>query len=220
VTIAEAALRLAVSQSMVRQLVARGELPAERLGRRWLVRETDVERRRAIGARDGRRLTSARAWGLLYLAVDMPAPWLSPQVRWRLRRLLADRGLGGLHSKLGERGKRQELRAHPSQIAALRREPSLMLTGATAASDLRLGLVGVDTIDAYLDPSAFEDIIRRYHLQPSQTPNVILRSVVAFTAPWPPERHAPSSVIALDLIEDAEPRSRQVGEELLRTLPS
>jgi len=218
VTVAEAARRLSVSQSRVRQLVHQGDLPARWLGPRMLLAEEDVERRRAMGTRGGRRLTSPRAWGLLYLAVGMPASWLSPQARWRMRRLLSDRGLADLQPRLGERGKRHESRGHPSQLAALRQEPAVMLTGATAASDLRLGLAGVDTIDAYLDLAAYDDLVRRYHLQPSRDPNVILRVVPTFTSPWPPGPHAPTSAIALDLLEDQEPRARQVGAELMRSL--
>lgn len=218
VTVAEAARRLDVSQSMVRQLIGRGDLSATRLDGRHLVHEDAIERRRGMGTRSGRPLTTERAWGLLSLADGGATPWLTPQVRWRLRRLLAERSWTELHPKLGQRGQLRELRAHPSQLSALRAEPSLMLTGASAASDLRLGLAGVVTIDAYADEDAFGDLRRRYHLQPSRDPNVSLRVHPVFAAAWPRERYAPRAAIALDLLGDRDPRAREVGLDLMRSL--
>jgi len=47
---------------------------------------------------------------------------------------------------------------------------------------------------------------------------VVLRSVSSFLPSWPPSRIAPKAAVALDLLEDADPRSRQVGKELLGRL--
>jgi hypothetical protein len=90
-----------------------------------------------------------------------------------------------------------------------------MLTGVTAAAELRLGLLAGDTVDAYVDERALANLISRDGLRESQEPNVILRVVPSFMPSWPPSHVAPRAAVALDLTEDDDPRSREVGTELL-----
>jgi hypothetical protein len=91
-----------------------------------------------------------------------------------------------------------------------------MLTGATAATELRLGLIGGgDRLDAYVDAGHLEAVVRRHHLRPSSDVNVTLRVVPSFGWAWPPARAAPIPAIALDLLDDPEPRAQQVGDKLL-----
>lgn len=219
-TVAQAAQRLSVVPNTVRSLIARHELPGAKVGRQWLIPVEAVDRRLSVGSRRGRRLTPASAWGLLFLSDGKPAPWLTPVARWRMKRFLTRYRLGDLRARLVDRGRTRSLRAHPSMLARLRNDPALMLTGATAASQLRLGLVGSDHIEAYVDESKMDGVIRQYHLRPSGAANVTLRVVPAFMTPWPPAKVAPISAIALDLLDDPEPRAQQVGQELLRKFDS
>jgi hypothetical protein len=119
-----------------------------------------------------------------------------------------------------KRGVAHGFRAHPSVLGAIRDSEDLMLTGAAAAAELRLGLLAGDTVDAYVSDRALPGIVARHRLQESQDPNVFLRSVASFVPSWPPSRIAPKAAVALDLLEDADPRSRQVGKELLGRLPT
>lgn len=215
VSAAEAARRLGVTESRVRQLIGRRELSAQNFQGLWLVRVEDVERRQALAPPPGRRLTPARAWGLLYLAAGLPAPWLDRSARYRLRSLLKARGLTSLRARLTARGVPLAMRAHPSQLGSLRDEPLLMLTGPTAAAELRLGLLAGEVVEAYVDEDRLDDLVRRYHLLASREPNVLLRIVPPFASNWPPAHHAPLPAIALDLIEDPDPRTREVGLSLL-----
>jgi hypothetical protein len=93
-----------------------------------------------------------------------------------------------------------------------------MLTGATAATELRLGLLAYDVVEAYVAEDQAADVIGRYHLRPGDEPNSILRLVPRFTATWPLAHEAPVPAIALDLMEDSDPRTREVGQELLARL--
>lgn len=93
-----------------------------------------------------------------------------------------------------------------------------MLTGVTAAAELRLGLLAGETVDAYVDMGALATVVARYRLLESQEPNVILRAVPSFMSSWSPRHVAPRAAVALDLIEDDDPRGRQVGTELLGRL--
>lgn len=219
-TVTEAAQRLSVVPNTVRTLIAKHELPGTKVGRQWLIPAEAVDRRLSVGPRRGRRLTPANAWGLLFLSDGKPSPWLTPVARCRMKRFLNRYHLGELRSRLVDRGRTRSLRAHPSMLARLHNDPALMLTGATAASQLRLGLVGSDHIEAYVDESKIDGVIRHYHLRPSGEANVALRVVPSFMTPWPPAKVAPISAIALDLLDDPEPRAQQVGEELLRKIGS
>jgi hypothetical protein len=92
-----------------------------------------------------------------------------------------------------------------------------MLTGASGASERRLGLIGGGgEVEAYVSEARLEALVRRHHLRPSADPNVTLRVVPQFTLEWRPDKLAPTSAIALDLLDSREPRARQVGDEVLR----
>ena len=218
-TVPEAALRLGVTEGMVRSLITRGELAAARVGRNLMIPSDAVEQRLSSRPSRGRRLTPARAWGLLFLAAGEPVTWLDRHARWRLSNHLATHPLADMRAQLLERGRRRSYRAHPAVLNRLRSDRSLMLTGTSATTQLRLGIVGGDDrVDAYVDQAELDALVRRHHLRPSSDPNVILRIVPSFGWSWPPARIAPISAVALDLLDDPEPRARQVGDELLRRM--
>jgi hypothetical protein len=217
-TVAQAADRLGISVSRVNQLVSTGDLRSDHLGAITVIPEADVERRLSLRPGDGRRLTPSNAWGIIAMASGERAAWLSPDTRYRLRRLLEKQGLPALRARLVSRAVAHGFRAHPSVLAAIRDSEDVMLTGVAAAAELRLGLLAGDAVDAYVAERALPRIVARHHLQDSQNPNVVLRSVTSFVPSWPPSRIAPKAAIALDLLEDPDPRSRQVGRELLERL--
>jgi len=215
-TVAQAAERLSVGAPRVLRLIASGELPAIKVGRQWLIPAAAVDLRRVVQPDRGRRFSPATAWGLLFMAAGNEAPWLTPQERWRLRKYLASSAVSHMRSRLSARGRARFFHAHPGLLPALREDCVLMLTGATAASELRLGLIGGgDRVDAYVDADHLEAVVRRHHLRPSREANVTLRVVPSFGWAWPPARVAPIPAIALDLLDDPEPRAQQVGDKLL-----
>lgn len=215
---AQAALRLGISARRVNHLVRTGDLRSSQIGAITVIPAVEVERRRRLRASDGRRLTPSNAWGVLALASGEQAPWLAPDTRYRLGRLLAKQGLATLRARLVNRGGLQTFRAHPSVLRNLRDDRALMLTGVAAAAELRLGLLAGETVDAYVDEGVLPTVVATHRLRESQAPNVILRAVSSFMPSWPPSHVAPRAAIALDLIEDDDPRSRQIGSELLEVL--
>lgn len=217
-TVAQVAKRLGVSVSRVNKLVSTGDLRSDHIGAITVIPEAEVERRLSLQPGSGRRLTPPNAWGILAMASGERAPWLSPDTRYRLRRLLEQHGLLALRARLVERGTAHGFRAHPSLLRAIRDEDALMMTGVTAAAELRLGLLAGDTVDAYIAERALPGIVARHRLQESLDPNVTLRSVSSFMPSWPSSRIAPKAAVALDLLDDADPRGRQVGGDLLGRL--
>jgi len=218
VTVAQAAQRLGISARRVNHLVGTGDLGSSQLGAITVIPVADIERRRSLDPGDGRRLTPSNAWGVLALASGERPQWLAPDTRYRLGRLLAKHGLVALRARLVDRAERHAFRAHPSVLRDLRDDRALMLSGVTAAAELRLGLLAGDTVDAYVNERFLSAVVGRYGLQESQEPNVILRVVPPFMPSWPPSHIAPRAAVALDLLEEDDPRIRQVGTELLGRL--
>lgn len=219
-TVAQAAQLLGVSANQVRQLIATGELEAMKAGPVWMIPHRAVESRRDIGWGAGRRLAPANAWALLLLADGDEVPWLDRRARWRLRHYLEVHRLADIRSRLVDRGRHTAYRAHPSLLDGLRDDPALMLTGATGAMALRLGLIGgAGSVDAYVSADDLDGVVDRHHLRESRVdPNVTLRVVPPIDVAWPLGHVAPVSAIALDLLESSEPRARLMGAELLQGL--
>lgn len=209
---------LGVSFQRVRILVSGGELPGRKVAGRWFVDRSAVERRGRDPKLSGRPYSSAHAWGLIALADGEPAPWLAPSDRSRLRRHLRERDLEDLHPLLVRRARRVALRAHPSDVPRIEREPDLVRSGVSAAAEHRLEIVAPGVLEAYVRGGAVERLKRRYHLQPSGDPNVILH-VVDGRWPFDPERRVASRLAAvLDLLDDDE-RSRRAARRALRSYP-
>ena len=220
-TVKQAAARLGVGPNDIRRLINAGDLPGVKVGQQWLVPTDAVERRRGIAPRRGRRLSPANAWGVLFLADGRDASWLTPDARWRARHRLAEHPLAADRDRLIDRGRATSHRAHPSMLERMRADQDLMLTGVSAASEYRLGLVGgTDQVDAYVPHILLDGVVSRYHLRPSADPNVTLRVVPPIGWEWPPAHIAPRPAVALDLLDHPEPRVRQVGDELLDRLGS
>ena len=219
-TVAGAAERLAVSEGRVKQLIWSGALPASRpVGRRtWLIPIEAVEARAELGVAPGRALTAANAWGVLCLADGQPATWLDTRTKRRLAGLLEQHGLEGLRPRLVERGRPRGYRTHPSSLGRVRSDGRLMLTGTTAAAELRLGLIGEANVEAYVASTDLDRIAEDHRLRASREANVTLRVVPDFDIRWPIAPVAPLPALALDLLEDPEPRVRQVGREVLARL--
>ncbi len=64
-----------------------------------------------------------------------------------------DKGAAGRHG----------FRAHPSLLRAIRDDRALMLTGVTAAAELRLGLLAGEAVDAYVDERALAGVVAHHH---------------------------------------------------------
>lgn len=215
-SVSEAAAHLGVEPQAIRRLIRDGELPARKEIGRWIIPAAEVDKRRSLGPRAGRRFSPARAWGLIHLAGGQPAAWLNREARWRMERQLEARPIEALRWQLVARGRAHGYEAHPAAVDRLHDDPVLMLTGTAGAEAAGLGLVGSDRlVEAYVDAAQLDHVVKRYHLRPSLEPNVVLRPIPDFG--WPPPRPAmaPTVAIALDLLENREPRARQLGRQLL-----
>lgn len=220
VAIPEAANILGLSSARARALAARGQLPAAKVGGRWLVERAAVEARRRRNSPDGRPFAPHNAWALLLLASGADVAAIDSSVRSRLRRALSLEGLERLGPRLARRAEVRFFNAHPGEIPYLLEDPELVRSGVSAAGAHGLDLVSGQEADGYLHAGALEKFAATHALSPAGPEgNVRLRLVSSeawrFLAGAP---LAPLAAVALDLAEDTDPRSARAGRAALHDL--
>jgi len=218
----EAARRLQVAPVRVRAMIRDGVLEAQKVGGRWLIGARSVERRRAQPVSEGRPYEPANAWALIDLWHDGDAKWVGKSQRSRLRRRIREQSIRGLYPALRGRAEPWRMRGHPAAIERLRENEAVRLGGVSAASAYKADIAAPDELEAYAKAEDASRLVDRFHLKHSIAPNILLHVV---PGPWPfgsIEQHAPgvvpALVVALDLLESADERSRRAGEELLARL--
>lgn len=216
--VGEAAQRLGVDPSRVRQLARCGQLPASRVGHQWLIDADAVgERVRRGGTHRGRPLAPRSAWGLLVHASGREPDWLNRVERSRIRRRLRELAAGAdedLHALLRSRADVHRVYAHPAGIGRILAEPGVIRSGASAIGEAGADLIAADLAEAYVSATTLDHLIRRYRLRPVARPNLLLR-VPRAVWPFPADQVvAPAPVVAADLLDATDERSQRAGRRL------
>jgi excisionase family DNA binding protein len=224
ISVPEAADALGLSSARVRLLAANGGLGAQKIGGRWLVERGGVEKRRSRGSAGGRPFAPRNAWAVLGLASGDEVDGVDPVVRSRLRRALALEGLGALALRLERRAEVHRYSGHPGEISYLLADKRLVVSGISAARAVGLDVLAGNEADGYVRNSDLDGFVGEHALLPAAAldANVVLRVVpddvwAEFLKGRP---HAPEAPVALDLVEDVDPRTRAAGKELLGRLDS
>lgn len=220
-SVQDAANALDLSPNRVRALVGRGQLPASKIGGRWLLERAAVEARRREAHASGRPFEPHNAWALLRLASGQPVETIDPSVRSRLRRALLVEGLNGLRPRLLRRAESRFFSAHPGEVAHLVADPALVKSGISAAASYGIDLVSGSEADGYLAAELLEGFEARHALVASEqvSANVRIRIVPNYVWPLVSEgQSAPIAAVAVDLAEDADPRSARAGQLLLEEI--
>lgn len=224
IAVKEAAQRLGLSESRIRQLLVAGDLSGRQIGRVWLVDGDDVARLQGQQRRPGRPVGPKRAWAIVDLLSGGTAPWLSyserSQVRSYAARLEAPNA-DEWRSILRGRSELRPVRAHPAAVARLGQYESVLSTGVGEAvrRGFDLVVIGEPIPEYYMPLGEWGDIARSLALQPSHDADLILRHPMLV---WPFEDRdeAPDAAVAADLLYNAEPRAVSAGcirlNELLR----
>ncbi len=198
---------------------ASGRLPAARIGDRWLIERSAVERRRNQEVLPGRPFAPHNAWALLLLASGEDVDRLDPSVRSRLRRALKLEGLKKLAPRLSRRAEIKHFSAHPGEISYVLENHALVRTGISAAGAHGFDLVSGAEVDGYLQGSRLEKFAKSHALMPSGIEgNVCLRLVPEQAWRLQGVPIAPIAAVAVDLAEDPDSRSERVGTGALRRL--
>lgn len=213
----DAARRLHVNGSRIRQLVGAGGLPARKVANRWLVDASALQRRGVVGARDGRPLEPANAWGLLFLASGEPAPWLRPDVRSRLRRRIREGALHEARSRLSRRARARYFVGGERARAALRRDSRFRRSGVSAAAEHGASLRAPNVLEGYLPEGEVDPFAYRFALRQAdeREADLIVRGIADFW-PFKDRSVAPIAAVAVDLLDSLDERTRRAGEQLLR----
>jgi excisionase family DNA binding protein len=222
VSIPEAASALGLSAGRVHAMVVHGQLSAEKVGGRWLIEQGEVERRHRQSRLKGRPFAPHNALALLRLASGADPAGIDPIPRSRLRRALALEDLEALGPRLARRGDSRYYDAHRGEIQHLVEDPRFVASGVSAAAAHGLDLVSGPEADGYIRAGVVEDFVAEHALRPAGRGSNLRLRVVPDQA-WhllEGARVAPLAAVALDLAEDADPRSAEVGRAALADLRS
>lgn len=212
----EAANELGLSAQRIRALLAGGSLEGRKIAGRWFVFPESVQRMQLHRNVRGRQLSPGNAWALLFAASGQDPDWLSPWDRSRLQDRLASDWQRWL-PRLRNRARIDRCRVHPGSLKKIQSDPRLVLSGASAKSQ-GADVIARDEVEAYVREGDLRALARDYKLEHSSRPNLILHAVVG---DWPfgeNQQEAPPAVVAVDLIESGNARSKRAGNALLRRL--
>ena len=222
VAVAQAAVRLGVHPSRVGQLIADGQLRAQRVGGSWLVCSADVARRAAQPPPPGRPLAAGRAWAVLDLLERGDALWLSSVARSQVRQVLRKlEGADERHWQAALRARAEVLsvHAHPAALVRLRAEPAVLLAGPAAAAAAGADLVVLsERSHVYVEPAHWPALAQRYVLNPVAPVDDDAVNLFVHL----PRGHWPGgaggigpAALAADLLDADEPRARRAGWQML-----
>ncbi len=107
--------------------------------------------------------------------------------------------------------------AHPSDLPNIAAESGIVRAGVSAASD-NVDITSAGALEAYVSAKRLPRLVKKYFLEQSVNPNLTLHVVDGFW-PFPLScKVVPAAVVALDLMEADDERSRRAGVELLKRL--
>jgi excisionase family DNA binding protein len=213
VSVAEAAERLGVSSRRVRERIARGDLVARRVGRAWLLDETQLGR----SPRVARPMSPRVAWAFLDLLAGGSGEGVSQPEQSRLHRKLERLREGDaaslLRSWLPKRAPVRRFAVAAADLSALTEDPRVVRSGV---SDPRSGLAAAGTVEGYVDGDVVEDLVAEYLLSAEGRPNVILHVLTGRSLPDP----VPLPLLVADLADHDGPRESAAVERLMKELPA
>lgn len=212
----KAAAHLGVSERRVRALARSGRVRAQKIGGRWLIDQSAVARRRALGRSPGRPVSSETAWAILFRASGAEPSWLPDSARGRLRRRLRVRSLAREVVRLRLRAEVRYFLGTEAAQDVLRQHPHAVASGVSAANVFGADVRAPSVVDAYVPAGEAQRFADGFALHEVEEPraNIILRA----TAFWPfdGQRVAPRAVVAADLADSLDERTRRAGLRLLR----
>jgi len=213
--VSEAAVELGVSARRVRQMLAGGLLDGERVGRAWMIEAKNLRRVGRSRPKVGRPWSDASAWAVLALA-ERQASGLSPVERSRAKKRLA-LGLDKIADRLAARADQRSFYVHPSVLVQLRESSNVVRGGVSAAADVGADILAQGEYEGYVSSRQIVELVSSLGMdEQAARPNVVLRVVDESVWPFEPgQRVAGRSVVAVDLLESDDPRSRRAGMNLL-----
>lgn len=200
-SVSEAAAFLGVGHQRIHQRIQDGSLPAEKVGRQYVIAMSDL-----LGLRGdrspGRPFSARSAWSLAIVASRDPGlrDLLNPPERSRANSRLReiakivsarpddlDAATHVLSRALRLRAQRLTFKASPHDLPELREDPRFIESGVSLPE---ASIAAGDLAEGYTLASGLDDMVNEYLLTPvpSRTANVIIHSVGA--VPGAPVSHS------------------------------
>lgn len=220
-----AAERLGVNASRVRSLLGSGRLAGRRVGSQWLVDGADLERRRlTVEGMRGRPLAARVAWASAAMFDGIDTAWLTGPERSRLwTRWLSSKGDAQVcRWWMQSRASARRYRIASGDIDELLHSGGVVAGGITAASGYGTGLGHGAEAEIYAEPATVQSLVDDFFLLEHPQGNLMLHEVNAQAA-WHLDastvvdglRIAPRLIVAADLLDSDDTRSRSAGASLL-----
>jgi excisionase family DNA binding protein len=231
----EAAVLLGITAGRVNRLARSGELAYRMAGRTRLIDPLSVQRLLATTRRrPGRPLTPQSAWAALLSDLGT-ADWsqltealgMSPKQRYNLKRLIARSPAENWDGLAKARAVVHRVRVRPAYLGEILQWDGVVPSGVSATGQYGLDLVAAEEAEAYLSGQTWRLLQEEFHLDPSPSGNLVLwsPSVSEDTLSVVLDREImPVSVVAIDLLDSGDPRSRRTAlriiDQLLEAPPS
>lgn len=215
-SVADAAQRLGVGNHRVYELIKSGMVDAQKVSERTtLVEATSLLRYQAFGRKAGRPFGPSMAMGALWILSGVEAFWLSYHQRRRALQALKDFSAEDLAAKCRRRAKVVRLRIDDSFVDEAM---SVMRPSGLSALDFYdFDLILSKNIhEGYIDAVELSRLRARCFAESDSRGNFILH--VAEGSCLKGMSPMPEAVVALDLAESLDIRTRRAGLERLEGL--
>lgn len=173
VTVAQAASRLGISPRRVRALAEQGTLSVADIAQRsLLISNESVLAYRACPRSTGRPLSSRMAFAALYLIVGLPATWITPQERYRIRTMLKSADALHLSEAVRKRATQTCFWTHHSDIQAIRRY--IIPSGCADQTAPRFQLEPPSILEGYVSTETSAFLMKRTFIHENTSPTTLI----------------------------------------------
>lgn len=215
-TVAEAAEQLGVSGHEVRRLIRTGALPASRVGRTLVIDDDAVAARARLPIGAGRAFAPRTAWAALWELSGLRADWLDAPGRSRLRSRLASLDADQVVAAARGRAERHALRVLPAYRDRLLHAEGVLVSGMSAAGAVGADVVTTEAADeVYCHADRLAALSREFGLSDRGEANLVVRVATFEQLPVESRAQMPVAVVAVDLAESSDVRTRRAGLTLL-----
>jgi hypothetical protein len=160
-------------------------------------------------------LSPRAAWGLLEVAADRSASWLAPSEQRRARVRASGWSLAHWAWACQRRAEVHRLYVHPSLVDRLAGDARVVRSGASARAVTVEVLLALGVVEGYVRVEAFDALVGEYALAGAGRVNVVLRVPPAELFVFGDEDEAGWPVVAVDLYDAGDDRSRRAAQSLL-----
>ncbi|MGY2082368.1 helix-turn-helix domain-containing protein [Blastococcus sp. SYSU DS0539] len=215
-TVDQAAERLGVEPEQVRRLIRAGKLAARRVGRTLVLDEDAVEGRARLPITAGRALAPRTVWAALWQLSGEDVDWLAPADRSRLLTRLHGYDAERLVAAARDRAERHELRVLPAYRQRLLAADGVVPSGLTAAAAVGADIVAAEAAaEVYCAHGTLDELRRELGLSERGEANLVVRVPRYDGLELAGRTHMPAAVVAVDLAESPDVRTRRAGLDLL-----